>query len=150
MRNRIAVGLIVLSALLGTLIARSFQSPAIRTVDEASLREYAGTYQWDRNAFLYVQMWSEFAGTNQLVAFDENGELRTLYPTERDRFFVGPGAAVPTAVESRIEVQRDAQGKIVSLTWSRESSPARNARRWTSNGGRRFASLTATFSSLAP
>jgi uncharacterized protein len=129
MRNWIAVGLIVLSALLGTLIARSFQSPAIRTVDEASLREYAGTYQWDRNAFLYLQMWSELAGTNQLVAFDENGELRTLYPTERDRFFAGSGAAVPTAVESRVEVQRDAQGKIVSLTWSREGSPARTARR---------------------
>ncbi len=129
MRNRIAVGLIVLSALLGTLIARSFQSPAIRTVDEASLREYAGTYQWDRHAFLYLQTWSELAGTTQLVAFDENGELRTLYPTERDRFFAGPGAAVPTAVESRIEVQRDARGKIVSLTWSREGSPARTARR---------------------
>jgi pimeloyl-ACP methyl ester carboxylesterase len=128
-RNWIAVGLIVLSALLGTLIARSFQSPAIRTVDEASLREYAGIYQWDRNAFLYLQMWSELAGTNQLVAFDENGELRTLYPTERDRFFAGPGAAVPRAVESRIEVQRDAQGKIVSLSWSREGSPARTARR---------------------
>ena len=129
MRNRVAVGLIVLSALLGTLIARSFQSPAIRTVDEASLREYAGTYQWDRNAFLYLQTWSELAGANQLVAFDENGELRTLYPTERDRFFAGPGAAVPTAVESRIEVQRDARDKIVSLTWSREGSPARTARR---------------------
>jgi uncharacterized protein len=129
MRNWIPVGLIALSALLGTLIARSFQSPAVRTVDEASLREYAGTYQWDRDAFLYLQMWSELAGTNQLVAFDENGELRTLYPTERDRFFAGPGAAVPTAVESRIEVQRDAQDKIASLSWSREGSPARTARR---------------------
>ena len=129
MRNWIAVGLIALSVLLGTLIARTFQSPAIRTVDEASLREYAGTYQWDRDAFLYLQMWSELAGTNQLVAFDENGELRTLYPTERDRFFAGPGTAVPTAVESRIEVQRDVQDKIVSLTWSREGSPARTARR---------------------
>jgi dienelactone hydrolase len=129
MRNWIAVGLIVLTALLGTLIARSFQSPAIRTEDEASLREYAGTYQWDRNAFLYLQMWSELAGTNQLVAFDESGELRTLYATEPGRFVAGPGAAVPTAVESRIEVQRDAQGKIVSLTWSREGAPARTARR---------------------
>ena len=129
MRNWIAVGLIVLSALLGTLIARSLQSPAIRTVDEASLREYAGAYQWDRDAFLYLQMWSELAGTNHLVAFDENGELRTLYRTDVDRFFAGPGAAVPTAVESRIEVQRDVQGKIASLTWSREGSPARTARR---------------------
>ena len=50
-------------------------------------------------------------------------------PPNVDRFFAGPGAAVPTAVESRIEVQRDGQGKIASLTWSREGSPARTARR---------------------
>jgi dienelactone hydrolase len=129
MRKWIVVGPLVLTTLLGTLIARSFQSPAIRTVDEVSLREYAGTYQWDRNAFLYLQIWPELAGTNQLVAFDETGELRTLYPTEPDRFFAGPGAAVPASVESRIEVQRNARGKIASLTWSREGAPARTARR---------------------
>jgi hypothetical protein len=129
MRKWIVIGLTVLTALLGTLIARSFQSPAIRTVDEASLREYAGTYQWDRNAFLYLQMWRELAETNQLVAFDETGDLRTLYPTEPDRFFASPGWAIPASVESRIEFQRDATGKIISLTWRREGTPARTARR---------------------
>ena len=93
------------------------------------LREYAGAYQWDRNAFLYLQIWAELAGTNQLVAFDETGELRTLYPTEPDRFFAGPGAAVPASVESRIEFQRDAAGKIASLTWSRTDAAVRTARR---------------------
>ena len=129
MRKWIMVGLIVLTALVSTLIARSFQSPAIRAVDEAILREYAGTYQWDRNAFVYLQIWPELTGTNQLVAFDETGELRILYPTEPDRFFTGPGAAIPTPVESRIEVQRADSGKIASLTWSREGAPARTARR---------------------
>ena len=90
MRKWIVVGLIVLTALLGTLIARSFQTPAIRAIDEAILREYAGVYQWDRNAFLYLQIWPELTGTNQLVAFDETGELRTLYPTEPDRFLHRP------------------------------------------------------------
>jgi uncharacterized protein len=127
MRKRIVVG--VLAALLGTVVARSLQSPAVRTVDEASLREYAGTYQWDGKAFLYLQIWPELAGTNQLVAFDATGELRTLYPTEPDRFFAGPGAAVPASVESRIEFQRNAGGKIASLTWSRDGAPARIARR---------------------
>ena len=94
----LVVGALVLTALLGTLIARSLQSPAIRTVDEASLRAYAGTYQWDANAFLYLQMWREMAEANQLVAFDESGELRTLYPTGQDRFFAGPGVAVPGSV----------------------------------------------------
>jgi pimeloyl-ACP methyl ester carboxylesterase len=128
MRTRLVVGAL-LAALLATLVARSLQSPTIRTLDEASLREYAGAYQWDGNAFLYLQTWAELAGTNQLVAFDESGELRTLYPTEPDRFFAGPGAAVPASVESRIEFQRDAAGKIASLTWSRKDAPVRTARR---------------------
>ncbi len=98
-------------------------------MDEASLREYAGTYQWDRQAFLYLQLWPELAGTNQLVAFDESGDVRTLYPTAPDRFFTGPGTAVPSPVESTIEVQREASGRIRSLTWSREGAPARTARR---------------------
>ena len=129
MRKWIVVGLIVIAALVSTLIARSFQSPAIRAVDEAILREYAGTYQWDRNAFLYLQIWPELTGTNQLVAFDETGELRILYPSAPDRFFTGPGAAISTPVESRVEVQRADSGKIASLTWSREGAPARTARR---------------------
>jgi predicted enzyme related to lactoylglutathione lyase len=90
MRRWIVVGLIVLTTLLGTLIARSFQSPA----------------QWERDSFLYLQIWPELTGTRQLVAFDETGELRALFPTEPDRFFTGPGAAVPASVESRIEFQR--------------------------------------------
>jgi dienelactone hydrolase len=129
MRKWIVVGLIVLTALLGTLIARSFQTPAIREIDEAIRREYAGVYQWDRDSFLYLQIWPELTGTKQLVAFDETGELRTLYPTAPDRFFTGPGAAVREPVESRIEFQRADSGKIASLTWSREGAPARTARR---------------------
>jgi hypothetical protein len=129
MRKWIVVGLIVLTALLGTLIARSFQTPAIRAIDEAILREYAGVYQWDRDSFLYLQIWPELTGTNQLVAFDETGELRALYGNEPDRFFTGPGAAVPVPVESKIEVQRSDNGKVASLTWSREGAPARTARR---------------------
>jgi hypothetical protein len=50
------------------------QVPAVRSVDEKILREYAGAYQWEPNAWVYLQMWSEFTGKNQLVAFDESGE----------------------------------------------------------------------------
>ena len=129
LRKWILVATLVVAALLATLMARARQRPAIRAVNEASLREYTGVYQWDRNAFLYLQMWAELAGSNQLVAFDESGELRTLYPTDPDHFFAGPGAAVATAVESRIAFQRDARGQIASLTWSRGGAPARTARR---------------------
>jgi dienelactone hydrolase len=98
-------------------------------VDEASLREYAGVYEWDGNAFLYLQVWPELTATNQLVAFEETGELRALYPTGPDRFFAGPGAAIPTSIESRIEFHRDASAKITSLSWTREGAAPRVARR---------------------
>jgi hypothetical protein len=76
-RKWILPAVVVLAALLGTVITRSLQGPSIRTVDEASLREYAGVYQWGPNAFVYLQIWSELSGTNQLSAFDESGEVRT-------------------------------------------------------------------------
>jgi dienelactone hydrolase len=129
-RRWIVGGSLVLTAVLATLIARSLQGPAIRAMDEASLREYGGAYQWEEETgFLYLQLWREMSERNQLAAFDENGELRTLYPTEPDHFFAGPGWAEPDSVESRIAFQRDANGSIVSLTWARDSRPARTARR---------------------
>jgi len=61
----------------------------------------------------------------QLVAFDESGEVRTLYPIHGDRFFAGHGAVFPTAIESRIEFQRNGQGKLISLIWRKgDASPA--------------------------
>jgi uncharacterized protein len=124
------IGAAVATVLAVTSIALSaLRNPAVRPMDEKLLQEYAGVYQWGEEAFLYLQLWNEFSGTNQLVAFDESGEVRTLYPTDRDRFFTGPGAAVRTAVESRIEFQRDASGKITSLTWRRDGATPRVARR---------------------
>ena len=100
------VGALVLAAAAGTAITRSLQRPSIVTLDEAELAEYAGAYQWAPNAFVYLQKWAELSGKNQLVAFDESGEVRTLYPTAADRFFQDRGPR-PDAIESRIEFQRD-------------------------------------------
>jgi len=130
MRSWTAIGATLTTALVGMVIARSaLQTPAVRSVEEKALREYAGVYQWEPNAFVYLQIWNEFTGTNQLGAFDESGEVRMLHPTDRDRFFAGPGAAVRASIESRVEFQRDATGKIVSLTWQRDGAPSRSARR---------------------
>ncbi len=129
MRKRVLVGSLIVLTVLGTLLARSLQNPTIRTADAATLREYAGVYQWGPNAFLYLQLWPELTATNQLMALDETGEVRALYLTEPDRFFAGPGAAVPSPVESRIEFQRDPTGSITSLTWARDGAPTRTARR---------------------
>ena len=120
------------TALLVVVNARpALQSPTVRPVDEKVLREYAGVYRSDPNAFVYLQMWEEFSGFGKptLVAFDESGDTRTLYPTGRDQFFAGPGIAVPASIESRIEFTRDGTGKVDSLTWQRDGAPSRIARR---------------------
>src|SRR5215470_4862410 len=105
------------------------QAQALPSSEENSLHDYVGVYMWDRNAFVYFQLWGELSGTKQLVAFDESGELHSLYPGERDQFTAGPAAAVQSPAESRIVFQRDSSGKVVSLTWQRESAPPRAARR---------------------
>jgi uncharacterized protein len=128
-RVSMLVTVVVVATLVGSVIVRSRQAASIRKVDEATLRGYAGVYAWEQNGYLYLQLWSELSASNQLVAFEETGEVRTLYPTDPDRFFAGPGAAVPDAIESRIEFQRDRAGEIVSLTWSRVGAPIRRARR---------------------
>jgi len=132
MRLWLAIGAAVAAVLVATLTASpALQAPAVRSVDEQVLREYAGVYQWNPGAFAYLQMWEEGSGFGhpKLVAFDESGEVRTLYPTGRDEFFTGPGFAVPAPVESRVEFQRDSTGKIISLTWRRDGAAPRTARR---------------------
>ena len=87
--NKIFLRLLVIGLVPGlTLFACSSNSSDQRTyVNPQTLREYIGAYQWEPNAFVYLQMWNEFTGTDQLVAFDESGEVRTLYPIDRDHFF---------------------------------------------------------------
>ncbi len=127
--GRTAISAIVATVFVGAPLAGCAQPPAILSLDARALREYAGVYQWGPEAFLYLQLWNEFAGENQLVAFDETGDVRTLFPTDRDRFVAGPGAAVPDAIESRIEFQRDRSGAVTSLTWRRDGVAPRIARR---------------------
>lgn len=130
MRSWTPVGVTAAAVLLGTVVPRStVQPPVVRSVDERVLREYAGVYQWGPDAFTYLQLWTEFTGTNLLGAFDESGEVRALYPTDPDRFFAGPGAAVSTSIESRVEFQRGGAGRIIAMTWHREGAPPRTARR---------------------
>jgi len=129
MRTRIGIGATFGSAFLGALMAHAaLQTPAAPAVDETVFREYAGVYQWGPNAFVYLHMWDE-GKPGQLVAFDESGEVRTLYPTERDHFFAGPGVSVSTSIESRIEFQRARGNKIASLTWQRGGVAPRLAKR---------------------
>ncbi|HJZ96866.1 MAG TPA: hypothetical protein VKE70_10160 [Candidatus Solibacter sp.] len=119
-----------LGALLLGAVASIAQPPAVSAVDERLVWEYTGVYQWEKDSFVHLQMWDGFSGFGkpQFVSFDESGQVRTLYPTGRNQFFAGPGAAIATSIESRVDYQRDAGGKITSLTWRRDAS-ARVARR---------------------
>jgi pimeloyl-ACP methyl ester carboxylesterase len=128
MRNKLAVlGLAACAVLLAAPC--SPQSPTTTSVGEETLREYAGVYQWAQDAFVYLQLWAELSGKNQLVAFDESGDIRTLYPTAPDKFFAGRGAAIPKTVESTIQFQRDSAGRVTALKWQRNGEPARVAQR---------------------
>jgi hypothetical protein len=128
----VAIGATIVVSLFGALDAISArQSPIVQPADEKALREYTGVYQWGPNAFVYLQMWDEFSGFGkpQLVAFDESGDVRTLYPTGAHQFFAGPGAALPASIESRITFQRDSADQIVSLTWQHDGAAPRTAKR---------------------
>ena len=129
MRKSIVVGAVVLVSLLGTMIARSRQSPSIRPVEEASLREYAGTYRWDPNAFVYLQMWSELTG-------DAISWSRSTKPAKCGRC-IRPNATASSQGRVR-RFRRDRVSDRVSTRWrrqnhlahwSREGAPARTARR---------------------
>jgi len=112
-------------------VISAVQIPAVQPIEERALGEYIGVYQWGPNAFLYLQMWDEFSGFGkpQLVAFDESGDVRTLYPTDRDQFFAGPGAALSTSIQSRVAFRRDNSNRIVSLIWQRDGAAPRVATR---------------------
>ena len=133
MRSQKAIGALVTATFFAAALGlRAQQTPIVRAMDETALREYTGAFSWGPNAFVYLQMWDKFTGfgkPRELLSFDESGDVRTLYPLDRDKFFAGPGMAISTSIESRIEFQRDGTGKIVSLTWQRENSAPRIARR---------------------
>ena len=137
-RTGLAIGATIVVTLFGVLDAISArQTPIVQPADDRALREYTGVYQWGSNAFVYLQLWNEFTGftkPSQLVAFDESGEVWRLYPTDDDRFVAGPGDAVPTAIESRVEfgtTDSVIESTKTVLLWS--STRAVGAVRWSPN-----------------
>ena len=56
MQARRVIGATTVAVLLGVLVVRSAQPPAVRSLDEKTLREYAGVYQREPNAFVYLQL----------------------------------------------------------------------------------------------
>ena len=78
---RMAAGVILL------ILMATSPSQTAPIEGKKALLEYAGVYQWGPSAFVYLQLWAEFTGKQQLVAFDESGDVRVLSPTDHDHFF---------------------------------------------------------------
>jgi uncharacterized protein len=127
--RRLASYVALFSATLMAAAVTHSQSPA-PALDSAALSLYSGVYQWNESAYVYLQPWEELNGFGKpmLVAFDESGEVRTLYPAGGDHFTTGPGMGVPEPIESSIQFQRDTSGHVVSLSWRRAEGPPRIAR----------------------
>ena len=98
--------------------------------DTSRLRDYAGAYKWDDgDSYLYLQPWAELTGATQLVAFDENGDTRALFPSHTDAFVAGAAIGIAKPIESRVEFQRDASGRVSTLVWRKAGARDRVARR---------------------
>src|SRR5262249_30056758 len=114
MRKRQVLIAAAIAALLQCIAALPPSQPqTVHAVGVDRLHQYPGTYQRAPGAFLYPQLWSEFTGTNQLVAFDEAGEARTLFPPEPPRFFAGRGAALSNSAEARIHFPGFSAGRVL-------------------------------------
>ena len=80
---------------------------------------------------MYLQLWAELTGTKQLVAIEESGSVRVLYPTAPGQFVTGPAAAVPSPVTSTVYFQRDSAATVTGVVWTWTKSASRAARRVT-------------------
>jgi hypothetical protein len=90
-RVRKAIEATVAMTLFGTATVLSTpQAPVMRSLDEKILRESDDACAWEANAFVHLQIRSEFTGKNQRV-HSTIPERRALYPTGDGRFFAGAG-----------------------------------------------------------
>ena len=70
MTKRWAYGGVAIAVLVSaTIIGSTVRTAGEITADERTLREYAGAWRWSTEGFVYLQLWNEFAGVNELVAY---------------------------------------------------------------------------------
>ena len=133
MRPWTALGAAVIAAFsMAGPAPSAIQTPMLRTVDEKVLREYTGVYQWGPNAFVYLQMWNEFTGfakPSQLVAFDESGDIRTLYPTDPRQVLRRPrrGDSGVDRIPRRVSARQQGEDQVTHM--ARTACAPRTARR---------------------
>jgi hypothetical protein len=75
MPSMTGLGATAAAALLALSASRAHQAPAVRSMDEKVLSEYTGVYRWGPSAFMYLQLWNEFAGFNKPTATNSSPVL---------------------------------------------------------------------------
>ncbi len=88
-----------------------------------------GTYRWDSGGFVDVLVWDEL-GPGRLVAFDDQGWVRALFPSGARAFTAGRSVAVPEPIEARARFEpADAAVPAHTLVWEAEGRSRRVAAR---------------------
>jgi pimeloyl-ACP methyl ester carboxylesterase len=87
-------------------------APKLAPVAPESYADVAGYYRMSDGDVLEARAlgWGEI-----VVRSLRTGEQRTLLPSGADRFTTGPARYVPTPVEARYTVERDAGGAVIAL-----------------------------------
>lgn len=72
-----------------------------------------------RTVVVGSRFWGEL-----LVTDLATGRFGTLFPVDRDRFFVGAAMYVPAPIHARVSFVRDDEGDVVAMNWREEASEA--------------------------
>lgn len=87
------------------------------------------TYRWDSGGFIDVLRWDEL-GPGRLVAFDDEGWIRVLFPTGDGVFTAGQSIGVPDPTQARVRFEPfDGAAPIRKLVWEPQSDARRVASR---------------------
>ncbi len=83
-----------------------------------------GTYRLpdDRLVVIENRSWGELT-----YADLASGRQGTLFPTDRDAFWVGAAQYVPTPVSARVSLERDAEGAVAGMLWTDTGGAVPNA-----------------------
>src|SRR6266511_1663097 len=90
-----------------------FELRSIRPVALRELRHAVGAYRLANGSV--ISLFVEPFGSHLRIVDYQSGEMRQLWPVSRDAFLGGPRLLVPWPIRFRVELVRDARGKVVGL-----------------------------------
>lgn len=98
-----------------------FHFTKTQEIDKETLHAYEGVYRLSPTKHVYIQV-LDALGDN-LVYFDDTGEIRALYPRSTDTFTAGPGLFLPFPLETRLRFYAEGDS-AAGMVWERPDSAA--------------------------